>query len=386
MDSFALALRARVVAALILLAFGCSVAPAKSPATHPSPTEHSQTATKHSGFLFVDGQYVPPPYQIEWDEERLTINDRTFEKETLDLSMYERAPPMSGRGARGRWGMRMGRGNGRGLPIREIGFSESDRQGFRPGLRSRPGSGMDRLAQELNAVNRNAIVVWYSGKQVVTTYPSGGGYDLLKSLSTKTADEASVADVVGSGEPARVWQNLIADFRPTTEFESRLNEVLRRVEEAATQGEQIVASNLWINRFSYPLTVFAMAVVVLGFGHLLSNRPRVETAETEGHDWSKHRKVVGQSLLIVALLSCVDLIWTLGTGSAGMMREMNPLGKDLIASPAALFLFKATATGTAIAILYRLHRRPIAQVASWWCCLLLTLLTARWIVFQSMFL
>jgi hypothetical protein len=95
--------------------------------------------------------------------------------------------------------------------------------------------------------------------------------------------------------------------------------------------------------------------------------------------------VVGRSLVLIALLSCIDLVWTLAATGAGAMSELNPLGSRLIGDPAQLVLFKLGVTIAPIAILYVLHRRPVAQIASWWCCLLLTLLTARWVVFQSMF-
>jgi hypothetical protein len=51
-----------------------------------------------------------------------------------------------------------------------------------------------------------------------------------------------------------------------------------------------------------------------------------------------------------------------------------------------LILFKAIAVSVTIGLLYALHRRPVAQVASWWSCLVLTLLTARWLTFHSMFM
>jgi hypothetical protein len=129
-----------------------------------------------------------------------------------------------------------------------------------------------------------------------------------------------------------------------------------------------------------------MAIVVLGFGHLLSNRPHFDESDAESVNWPKRRQIVARSLVIVALLSAVDLIWTMAAANSGSMRELNPLGSEMIRNPPQLVLFKATFTGLSIGILYWLHRLPFAQTASWWCCLLMTLLTARWVVFQSMFL
>ena len=146
-------------------------------------------------------------------------------------------------------------------------------------------------------------------------------------------------------------------------------------------GRRTSASNQLVAQISYPLTVFAMIAVVLGFGHLLSNRP---VQNPESGDTTKSRTVVVNSLLIVALLSIVDLIWTIAATNAGTMRELNPLGSHLIEDPVRLAFFKLSVSAISIGILYALHRTTMAQVASWWCCLLLTLLTARWVVFQSM--
>jgi hypothetical protein len=98
------------------------------------------------------------------------------------------------------------------------------------------------------------------------------------------------------------------------------------------------------------------------------------------------QKVVLKSLLIFGLLSVVDLIWTISASATGSMREMNPLGNELIHDPIRLILFKTVAVSVTIGLLYSLHHRPIAQVASWWSCLVLTLLTARWLTFHSMFM
>ena len=119
----------------------------------------------------------------------------------------------------------------------------------------------------------------------------------------------------------------------------------------------------------------------------MSNKPCLDIADARrsGND-SSARQVVIRSLLLVAMLSMVDLIWTILASHTGAMRELNPLGRQWIDSPAQLVLFKFTVVSTAIGLLYWLHQRPIAQVASWWSCLVLALVTARWLTFNSMFL
>jgi hypothetical protein len=50
-----------------------------------------------------------------------------------------------------------------------------------------------------------------------------------------------------------------------------------------------------------------------------------------------------------------------------------------------LSIFKATATLLSCSLLLFLRRHPRAQLASWWLCLVCTLLTFRWLVLNSMF-
>ncbi len=57
----------------------------------------------------------------------------------------------------------------------------------------------------------------------------------------------------------------------------------------------------------------------------------------------------------------------------------------MIESPALLAVFKLTSLLLACWILLRLRRYHGAQVASWWMCLVCTVLTFRWVTFNSLF-
>ncbi len=362
-----------------LLGVGLSAGSAWSQSVGESPGKQ--------GFIFLDGQYLPAPYEAELTEDTLTINGREVQADAFDLSEYEGWEPdrdsRFGR-RRPRWAQESRESPGDSQVLR-VNYSEGSRR-FRETAKASSADRLRRFFQDVRTVQFGMILVLDSGEKPLLLYPGQGGIELIRAL--RATDGTAAANQISSqvaGVDA-TWDRLLAEFQPTAEFNAHADAKLERFDRAEVDGERVTAGTLWISKISYPLTVFAMAVVVLGFGHLLSNRPQIESSGTDPTDWSKHRKVVGQSLLIVALLSVVDLVWTLGTANAGLMRELNPLGSGMIAEPVRLFLFKATVTGVAIGILYRLHRRPIAQVASWWCCLLLTLLTARWVMFQSMFL
>jgi hypothetical protein len=72
--------------------------------------------------------------------------------------------------------------------------------------------------------------------------------------------------------------------------------------------------------------------------------------------------------------------------STGQLRELNPIGSHLVENPRHLAGFKIAITVAAIGVLWLLRRHKRAQLAAWWICLLLTLVTIRWLAFSSMFL
>ncbi len=67
------------------------------------------------------------------------------------------------------------------------------------------------------------------------------------------------------------------------------------------------------------------------------------------------------------------------------MTELNPMGREFIQDPALLGVFKFVMTGIGVGLLFVLKQHRIAQTAAWWACMILTLLTMRWLTFNSMF-
>jgi hypothetical protein len=310
----------------------------------------------HRGYLFIDGQYVSPPYEIRVRDNLISVNGEDFAEDYFDLSSFKREG--SERMGRNRW-------------MKPAGPRfQGNRDAFNP---------INRISRELEQVSFDAIVILFPQEKPLVLYPDRNGLQLLGALM---GHEVSAGPGILAPQDLAIWNRLVSAFQPSDEFVARATADIEEAEQAANAGDRTTAANQLVAQLSYPLTVFAMVIVVLGFGHLLSNRPALDH---ESDDQTKIRQVVVRSLAIIALLSTVDVVWTLAASNAGTMRELNPLGSRLIGEPALLILFKLTVVGTSIGILYALHRRPVAQIASWWCCLLLTLLTARWVVFQSMF-
>ncbi len=317
----------------------------------------------NAGYLFVDGQYLQPPYDIQMTDDLVTINGQEFTRDYFGLSALE--------GNAATESKRMGR------------RSEMAQRGTRStGIRGpRAFSRLASFSRQIELAQLGGIVVLFRQEAPLLLYPNRGGYELLGALVKRENSEPGPAKDIAPEDHA-IWNRLVSEFEPTDEFLARATADIQADEEATFAGDRTSASNLLVAKISYPLTVFAMIIVVLGFGHLLSNRP---VQDMTSGDSSNDRKVIVKSLSIIALFSIIDLVWTIAATNAGTMRELNPLGSQFIGDPTHLILFKLTVTGTSIGILYALHRKPLAQVASWWCCLLLTLLTARWVVFQSLF-
>lgn len=314
---------------------------------------------RSEGFVFLDGEYLAPPYNIQHEGQTILINGHVLERAYFDFSEFaeQRAEerPRNRRGQRG--------------------------PAFRGARRANGQSPMAQIATNLtyDLKTLSAVKVFYQDQKPLTLYPAGLAPELLSALSGE-GNPTSDTFIRFSQSDKETWDRLVSEFDASDAFLARVNGELKEIRQAEAEGERISASNWLVDQLSYPLTVLAMVVVVLAFGHLLSTKPTLDEAIAQ-----ESQPTVNRSLLIIAVFSMLDLIWTMMATSAGTMRELNPLGSRLIEDPFLLVAFKLVATGTSIGILYSLQQRPVARVASWWCCLLLTLLTARWVVFQSMF-
>lgn len=345
----------------------------------PSSWQSFPAPPINAGFLFIDGRYVPPPYDIEVAGKSIRINGQEYAEDFFDLSHYELNSdrPMPGMG-------RMRRGMRRFASI----------------MRTRDHGGriansrLDILSEELNDMRLGTIIVLYEGSTPLMLAPTREGHELLQTLCSAASETASsdsdtwmlAPETLPSEEARQNWQRLVSEFQPDSKFLSRAEPLVLNQETVFADNAAGIQANLWRDRISFPLTVFALVVVVLAFGHLLTNAPLAAGESSDPQAGEKARGVIVQSLIFVGLLSAVDLVWTLMAYHSGSMRELNPLGSGLIGDTSQLVLFKVSVTSLAIGLLYWLHQAPLAQRASWWCCLILTLLTARWLTFQSMFL
>jgi hypothetical protein len=351
------------------------------------------------GIVIVDGQFICPPYQFEVADRDLSVNGIRLSIDDYDLTFFQPEKPIE-RSSPRRW--ESAEGN-----VEQVAYLAKERSSMhrrtepwgrradtiRRARRNPGGDLFDELVSTIyTTANCHGVTVLAKGQTPLFLDRTRCGHELLVALLSKSTPSPSPGvilappDAMGHELERRAWNQVIADFEPSPAFAASARSSVQEVTALHDAGEKIVKATLWADSISYPLTLFAMIVVVVAFGHLLSNKPCIESVDCPAAVSPETRKIVLKSLLIFALLSLVDLIWTLVAGATGSMRELNPIGNEIIHDPTRLIAFKLTAVSVTVALLYSLHHRPIAQVASWWSCLVLTLLTARWLTFNSMFM
>ncbi|MFG0264913.1 MAG: DUF5658 family protein [Rhodopirellula sp. JB055] len=352
------------------------------------------------GFLLIDGVYVETPYSIDVsaDEQSIVINGVSYDADYFDLSQLARQRGREGRGpgmGRGPGGGRRGGGGARGW---DDGF-ETQNEYFRGGQWIN-GNGAEsdplekdslairRLLQSLQMLEWGAINVLDQGQSPWQLWHDQSGHELLEALLAKSKGEAYNTDVPeqasNSGYDER-WVTTIVNFEPSPSFRDRAEEAVALVNEAEAQHAAAQAANLLIARLNYPITMLALVLVVFAVGHLMAEASQIFSSTEEPTDTPSVRKKLVISLVIIGLMSGIDLAWTLLAHQSGTMRELNPVGSRLIENPYGLVVFKILITSMSLALLFYLRQKPLARKATWWCCLVLTLLTARWLTFQSLF-
>jgi hypothetical protein len=208
---------------------------------------------------------------------------------------------------------------------------------------------------------------------------------LLKQFVGQESADASAFDLyLPPTFDAAVFREWHQRFRATPELRSRTLALLNQYEETEERTRREIAAVRLNDTLVYLVTVFGMVLAVAASGHLLSTKP--PTAADSLEPTPEMMSMVSRSLGLVVLLSSLDLFWTIMASRADRMVELNPLGSHLLHDPMQLIAAKAAITCMSVGLLYFLRYHRQAQVAAWWACLILTLLTFRWLTFNSMFM
>jgi hypothetical protein len=305
-------------------------------------TKHTVEKKVTEGFLFVEDRYVSLPYRVGFDENNVFINDIPLDSVVLKNLVTEKSLQ-----------------NGRWL-----------QQGFR------------RLYLHLTT---GGTLVLY-GDAPVLLLANTETSDLLKTLINNSALESLAntglaADIQLPGESS-YWKKFADGFECPQELRVRVDEVLEKERAVEERNLAEIAARKLLSSSSYPLTIFGMLLVVIAFGNLLSNEAPLDIQSSESPVMDRRVKIF---LMLIAAFSVLDLIWTLLASRANALTELNPIGSQLIHNPIGLLAFKTLVTVGVIGILFVLRGHRVAQRGAWWACLICTLVTVRWLTFNSMF-
>lgn len=315
-----------------------------------------------AGYVFVDGDCIDAPYEVLLEGESFSINGQVYEEATFDLQTV--SPPGGAGGRRGQ-GQRGARGpRGGGLV-----------------------SGARKFVRDVGVLSGGGVVILETGRAPIVYGAKDGAHECLEFLlakSASTGEPAVIPDEIDESTQ-QDWNRLAATVQMTPDFVARAT---IQVEELNVVRDKVVRefeAKRFGDRINYPMTMLAMVLVVFSAGHLMAMSQSTFSATAEADGSIETQRNIVKSLVIVALLSALDLIWTLVAHQSGSMRELNPIAGKLISNSTQLMVFKVSLTALALGLLFWLRNQAIARKATWWCCLVLTLLTVRWLTFHSMF-
>ena len=307
------------------------------------------------GFVFVNGKFLPRPYTFRASGNQTFVNDVMIAEELLSMG-----PP----------------------------FDFDDAEGYGRGARRRSQEAQQTYAEYISDrfVQSRQVIVFFDG-YTPALLPVSIGNDLLSVLVSDAHRLELLPRLLanaGSSEVASRWSDWVQGFQPSHDFLAVARPIVDRIDATVGEDQARHAAHLRLHSFAYPLTIAGMIMSVFAIGHLMSNPPNGGNTPDEIEMSPEVVKIVTRSIILVVALSLLDLIWTLLASQAGTMRELNPVGSRLIDDPAKLIAFKVAMTGLAAGLIFKLRYYRRAQLASWWACLILTLLSVRWLTFNSM--
>ncbi|MCA9047468.1 MAG: hypothetical protein KDA89_01990 [Planctomycetaceae bacterium] len=349
---------------------------AQQQADHSAP-ERSRPADPiavSSGYLFVDGEYIGLESAVGAEDDAITINGHR-----IDVRV---SPAPQRRRSRYRDDEFQD----------EFEFDDAydtfDEPVRNPSADTQPGpSDFRRTARRIgHPLDEDGIVLLFSGERPV--YLDYMLADTLLQLVVRTSDMTEKQRLADSGiftEASSVAREWALKYVPTADFRRRAEERLSYVDARERENMDRINATRRLASWNYPLSILGMLAVVLGLGHLLSTKPIQTEADSAAASAEPFlNSAIGKSIALIAGMSGLDLIWTLLAHQANAMTEVNPIGHKLIDNPELLILFKITLTAAALSILYTSRRHRTAQLACWWTCLILVLVTARWLTVSAL--
>lgn len=327
--------------------------------------------TAEFGFVFLESGYVPAPYLVQATADSVTINGHPVPlRIDLDQDDIERAD--------------LDPGDVDAAPHR--GFHRRGRLGRFPGWeRAAYRRAAFRIADELDA---EPVMIAFPGQPPEYIYDLSDQYVFLKALLDHDFDSDEFHQFLNeraTPEEQSVMKNWVQGLLVTDELRDRAHTLVEQVGAAEEKNLSEIRANRRLDAMAYPMTVLGMVLGILALGHLLKSFSKMENSEQGTLPSSEVLRATGVSIGLMVALSLFDLTWTVLASQAGVMKELNPLGSQMISDPTMLIAFKLAATFVGCGVLYALRRHERARRACWWLCLICTVLTFRWVMFNSMF-
>ena len=215
--------------------------------------------------------------------------------------------------------------------------------------------------------------------------------DILLSDESAETKLRSLLDEESGRIRRKQWAAIVENFEPTPELIERVGPQMARLKGIRQENEashrRLTSMAVFHSKpVKYGVTVATMGLAVVALGSLLSYRPNGQTRWREVDGAGEGAPMVIRNVVLLVLLGVLDLVFTLAAQQGGGLLELNPLGSELAASPLLLTSFKVTSLLGVCFILVMLRRYRGAQIASWWLCLVCTVLAFRWLTYNSMFL
>jgi len=233
-----------------------------------------------AGYVFVDGVGIDAPYEISFEEQLLSINGQTYDEATFDLSPKVSPPAVGDR--RGP-GPRGSRGNGKMTPGR-------------------------RLIRDFEVLNQGGVVILKSGRAPIIYVAEAVGHDLLEFLlaeSTGAATPSALPDTIDQAM-RQDWNRLAEAVQMTPTFIARATQQVQDLNLVRDKVEREFAAKRLGDRINYPLTMFAMVLVVFALGHLMAMAQSTFSPAAGAETAVETKRNITKSLVIVALLSTLD--------------------------------------------------------------------------------
>lgn len=314
-----------------------------------SGVEQTQTSAVEpvmidGGFVFMDGRYLPPPYDVRLELGAVYINGQK--------ASQRRQGPF----------------------FRRPGTTQRSNRG----PRNRGAAQIERHLQEdgLLICSRNKPLGFVSAYQAVP---------VLEILLGDESGDVKVQKLMQTDTPwiaSEQWALLVEQFNSPAGLVERVQALKQRQRELAEDEPDDELHWIFLSSITYSGFILA----VWAFGTLMSCRPPMLRSPQAVVLSKRSCRQVIWLVILLAVLNIYDLVCTVFATNVGALWELNPFAGSIINEDFSIIVFKLSLTVGAAILLLITRRRRLTQIGSWWAGVLYTVLILRWTMFNSMFL